>query len=604
MSKHKTICFFCCFMLLMLHAGGQQNEALAKEYFRQKDYQKAAKEFFTLYKKEPSKEHYEYLLACYLQNKDYKNAEKTVKRHLKSSLFSPEVQIDLSSVYKAWGKENKAKQINNQIIKHLNPSTNQILKVGKKFFQVQNYLFAERTYQKGRDLLDGDYPFCFELAEVYQANNQPDKMVAELILVLTFGDRYLEGVKNALSTYLSQDQLGVKRKRVKTQLIKSVQKNNKEKSFLELLVWLYSEEHSYDRALIYAKSLDKRFDEDGRRIIKIARLAKKNSDYEASQQAYDYVIENKKESYYYRLARVEVVNVLKKKIESNPVKSSDDIAALEQVYLTTLEDVGKNSYSIKLMRSYASLLAFQQNRTQEALALITQAASLQGISPIEKAKCRLLLGDVYVYEDDIWEAALIYGKVNQQFKNDPIGFEAKLKMAKAYYYTGNFTWAKTQLDVLKAATTKLIANDALRLSVLISDNLGMDTITIPLEMYARADLHFFQGNNDSALFKLKQLIGSFPNHLSILDDAYFLKAQIQEKNQSWEQAVESYKQVVTFDDLLVDDALMRLGNIYEYVLKDDTKAANCYEKILINFPASVLVVEARKRYRLLKTEKS
>jgi hypothetical protein len=43
------------------------------------------------------------------------------------------------------------------------------------------------------------------------------------------------------------------------------------------------------------------------------------------------------------------------------------------------------------------------------------------------------------------------------------------------YYTGDFNWARRQLDILKAATTQLIANDALNLSLLISDNLNADS---------------------------------------------------------------------------------------------------------------------------------
>jgi hypothetical protein len=47
---------------------------------------------------------------------------------------------------------------------------------------------------------------------------------------------------------------------------------------------------------------------------------------------------------------------------------------------------------------------------------------------------------------------------------------------------------KTQLDALKASTSKLISNNAIDLSLLISDNFALDTITAPMELFASADL--------------------------------------------------------------------------------------------------------------------
>lgn len=595
---------FFLFYLASNATFGQNSEELAHEYFRQGEFKKASKEFAKLYKKNPSQVNYGFLLKCYLQSELYNKAEKTVLKQFKRSNQEPIIKIDLAAVYAAWGKDKQAKETNDEIIENLAPHTDRILKVGKKFFQIKNYEYAEKTYQKGRELTRGDYPFCFEMAEVHEANQNLDKMVAELLFVLTYGDQYIEGVKNALSTHLTDDKSGNKRKRVKNQLIKIVQKRTKQKSFLELLIWLFVEEQNFSSAFIYAKSLDRRFDEDGGRILTIARSAAKSKQYDPATQCFNYIIENKPNSYYNRIARIEIVTMLKDKIDADPFRSDNDVLSLEKAYKKTLNEIGKNRQSIKVMRSYAELMAFYQNKNEDAIALLQEGIAIPRLNPVEKAKCQVLLGDIYVFVDNVWEAALLYGKVNQQFKNDPVGYSAKLKMAKAYYYTGNFTWAKTQLDVLKAATTKLIANDALQLSVLISDNLGMDTNTVALEMYAQADLLFFQGRNDSALFKLHQLIGSFPDHLSLLDDAFFLKAKILENKQQWDQAIEAYEKVIDYDDLLVDDALMKLGSIHENILLNKVKASTYYENVILDFPSSVFVVEARKKYRELKKNNS
>ena len=89
------------------------------------------------------------------------------------------------------------------------------------------------------------------------------------------------------------------------------------------------------------------------------------------------------------------------------------------------------------------------------------------------------LANILVLEDKIWEASLMYLQIEKQFKDDQLGHLAKFKNAQVYYFSGEYDWCQAQLKVLKASTSKLIANDALELSVLISDNYNMDTSELP-----------------------------------------------------------------------------------------------------------------------------
>ena len=57
-----------------------------------------------------------------------------------------------------------------------------------------------------------------------------------------------------------------------------------------------------------------------------------------------------------------------------------------------------------------------------------------------------------------------------------IGFLVKKHDLKAQlsYYEGEFEWAQAQLNILEA-TSELVSNDAIQLSVFITDNLGLDS---------------------------------------------------------------------------------------------------------------------------------
>jgi TolA-binding protein len=202
---------------------------------------------------------------------------------------------------------------------------------------------------------------------------------------------------------------------------------------------------------------------------------------------------------------------------------------------------------------------------------------------------------------DIWEASLRYSQVEKSFKYDAIGQEAKFRVARISYYTGDFKWAQAQLDVLKGATSKLIANDALELSLTISDALAIDTNTAPLLIYARADLLAFQNKDDLAKTTLDSINKLYPNH-ALADDILFKKAQLEMKHGRLNEAAALYDTIINTysEDILADDALFKLADLNEYHFKNKDKAKELYQQLLEKYPASLYVVEARKRFRRLR----
>ncbi|MFT4600906.1 MAG: outer membrane protein assembly factor BamD (BamD/ComL family), partial [Arenicella sp.] len=186
---------------------------------------------------------------------------------------------------------------------------------------------------------------------------------------------------------------------------------------------------------------------------------------------------------------------------------------------------------------------------------------------------------------------------------DVIGHEAKFKNAKVFYYDGEFDYAKAQLDVLKASTSKLIANDAMQLSLLLQDNLGIDTTLAPVQLYANADLLIQQNKFDEAILILDSLEKEFPFH-SIADEVLFKKAEIYEERQNWEKAIEFYDIVVLSyaHDILADDAAFRVAKIYEEKLSQKEKAGEYYKMILFEFKGSLYDAEAREKFRTIKAE--
>ena len=202
----------------------------------------------------------------------------------------------------------------------------------------------------------------------------------------------------------------------------------------------------------------------------------------------------------------------------------------------------------------------------------------------------------------MWESALLYMQVEKANKNDVIGAMAKLKNATLSYYKGDFEWAKSQLDVLRASTSKLVANDAMQLSLLISDNMEDDSTFVSLEYFAKADLLIYQNKYDEAWGYFDSILAINLSH-ALFDEILMRKAQISLKRNDFVTADSLLQKVVDFygSDILADDALFLLADVNENKLGNTDKARACYEKIMIDYSSSLYVVEARKRYNKLKT---
>ena len=220
---------------------------------------------------------------------------------------------------------------------------------------------------------------------------------------------------------------------------------------------------------------------------------------------------------------------------------------------------------------------------------------------MQLAEAKMALADIYVLLGDVWEASLLYMQIDKQFKYEPIGHEAKFKNARIFYYDGEFDYAQSQLSVLKRSTSKLIANDAINLSLLITDNYGLDSNYIAMNWFANADLLIEQHQYDAAFVLFDSIISEYPAH-SLGDEIQLKKAYAMELQGKWNAAIVELEELLEFysEDILADDALFKLGTIYENHLLNPSKAASYYRTILFDYKGSLYSEESRKRFQKLK----
>ena len=480
------------------------------------------------------------------------------------------------------------------------------------------YEYAADAILKGRKMLNNEQLLSKSLISLYKILHQNDKIVDEIIaLVKTDNEKYQKDVEAAIQDLLLDDEDNEQYMSIRTALQKFSQKNPNNILCIKELYWISQLHKDFEEALILAKSLDKRLKMEGIFTYELATVAADNRDYNTAIEALNYIIKQGEDAHNYVQAKMKILDVkYMQLIASSPVKMVDAVN-LEQDFKKALDENGLHSGTMDWIRKYAHLLAFYVNKPQEAMDVLNQAMAATRDNK-EKNQYKIDLADVQLYTGEIWDASLNYSQVDKDMPNDVLGNEAKFKNAKLSFYIGEFAWAKSQLDVLAAATTKLIANDAIYTSMLISDNLDEeeevdedDTTAaglfshsegnLALKMYAKAEFLIFQNKDDEALKALDSVMILSPFG-SLVDDALYQKALILIKQKNYLEAEKLLKRVVEDfgDQLLADDALFQLAELYEYYLKDVNQAMEYYQKILKDYSDSLYVVQARARYRALR----
>ncbi len=595
----KKILLLC--MLISTFVFAQNNDAkLAYQYYQQAEYSKAIELYQKLNKKSVSAAYYTPYLSCLISVEDFKNAEKLASKIVKKYPKSLNYKVDLGFLQKKNKKEKKSKKTYQSAIESLSKQTSQAINLGNAFVLRKQYDWALKTYEKAK-MLNPTYPFDMQVANVYKQMGDSENMIVSYLHLIQKHPNQKQSVKNNLQIFLNND--GIESAKnyniLKKQLLKFVQKEKSGTDFSDMLIWLFMQNHKFELAFLQVKAIDKRLKENGFRVFEMADIFLDNSYYNLAIDAFDYVIKKGAENTFYIDAHINKLYAYNKIVEKG--ENEKHLAELDQLYQQIILELGKNRNTILLLSNYAHFKAFFMHDLQKAAEILEEAMLVPQLYDTDLAECKLEYADIMLLSNKVWTALLYYSQVEKSFKENPIGHEAKLRRAKIAYYQGDFDWAQAQLDVLKASTSKLIANDAMQLSLLITDNLGLDTSVVPMQIFARADLLFFQNRFIESLTTLDSVLTIYKGH-SLTDEILFKKSKIYLKNNEIEKAVEVLEKINTefYYDILADDAIFTLAEIYLEKLKNTEKAKALYEKILLEYKGSIYTAEARKRYRKLR----
>ncbi len=598
MNMRKYWILFLFVLISAIQLSGQ-NARLAQQYFQNGEYEKAAELYQELYQQNGNNDYFfDRYVDCLLALEEYDETERVLQRQIRRDDGNVKLYVSYGTLMERLGRYDDAEEQFQQAVDLLPADQYSVTRLANAFISLTKYDYAIATYERGTELLRDPRIFSYNLGDLYRRMGESPKMIDAYLNSMQANPERLRQLKTIFQRYLTDEDY----RELQTQLYERIQDDGDDPAYPELLAWVFIQRKDYRNAFRQVKALDLRYDENGERIFELGNIAAADQDFDAAIMAYDYLVEEKgRASTFYLDAKRESLRMRRLSLVQGYDYTQEQLLELERQYLDFLDEFGRSRATAAIILELAELEALFLNDMDKAIDMLSQMIAFPGINVQTQARGKLALADYYLMQGDIWEATLLYSQVDKAFKEDPLGHEARFRNARLSYYNGDFQWAQAQFEVLKASTSKLIANDALDLSVFIMDNLGLDTTAVALQMYADADLLVFRNQFEDAFLKMDSIITLFPEH-SLEDDVLYLKAQIYRRTRDFEQARDMYETIIADfpEDIRADNALYELASLYEEQLDNPEKAKELYETLFIDYSNSTFAVDARKQFRRLR----
>ncbi|MBT8318233.1 MAG: tetratricopeptide repeat protein [Lutibacter sp.] len=576
------------FFSLQIYA---QEPQLAYQYFRNGEYEKAASIYKELHEKHAyNTTYFKYLIDCYLQLENFEEIPKIITKQLENFPNQEYLYVELGYCYQLQHLNEKATYFYQKALIAIEKTPNLGYLVGKAFQDNHLLDYSLLAYKKGMEL-NPNTNYNFQIAFIYGEKGEIENMFTTYLDLIASSENYFSTSKTYIGKFITEDPESEYNISLKRLLLKRLQ-NNPQNSWNELLSWLFIQQKEYSKALIQEKALFKRNSSSLSGILEVGKIAFNNKDFEASKNSFQYVLENNTNINDELVAKLFLLEI--------DMKTNASVETIDAQFQELFTQYGKSINTLKIQAIYAEFLAFKKNDSKEAISILKKALKLP-INEFQKGELKIKLADILVFTNKFSSALIYYTQVQNSLKNHTIGQTARFKIAQTSYFKGDFKWAQSQLKVLKNSTSQLIANDALDLNLLITDNAVKDSLKLALKTYAKAELLSYQKKNIQAIDTLQTLINTYKGH-PIEDEALFKQAQLFEKTNMFEMAMNNYFQIITInkDDILADDANYYLAELYLNKLNNIEKAKEYYQKIIFDYPSSIYLVDARKKYRKLR----
>lgn len=585
----KLLSIALLFVAIMANA---QNEQLANNYFDRGEFEKALVSYETLLKsQEGNYNYFQRVVECYQQLQQFDKAQKALEERI-NKYRQNTLLVELGFNYQLQKNQEKANKYYDQAIEKIRKNPIEIYSIAYVFEKKALVDYALLAY-KTAVAADPKLSFNFQMGVLYGQQGNTNLMIDTFLDEASKNPQNLPMIQNQLSRFMTEDVDVNFNEALKKALLIRAQKTQ-DVFWNDFLSWLFIQQKEYGKAFVQQKAIYKRNPDSFANIVSLGEMAIEDNDQDSAQEILTFVLENTKDLDLLIQAHTYLIDM---KIDHALEK---DYPAITKELADLIKEFGVSPYTLSLLKLQADFEAFHLKNPEKAKEILKGAMDM----PLDKyqlAEVKMELADVLLVEEKFNQALIYYSQIDEDMSGDVVGQEASLKTARTSYFKTDFTWASHQLKVLKSASSQLIANDALDLFLLISDNTVEDSLQVALKKFAHGDFLLYQNKKAAALEQFQLILKEHKGE--DIEAVTLLRiGKIYEKMGDFTNALTTYEQIIAKhkESIYIDEALYFSAEIYNIQLKDPEKAKPLYEEMIFKHEDSIYYVDSRNKYRKLR----
>ena len=585
---------------------------LAQSYVQAAMYEKAKPILEELYHNQP--ENYEYfrtLNDVYTQLKDYDASIALIEDKLKTSPQDINLYGMLGSTYYLKGNDKKAFEVWDNALKTLPQSE-------VNYRVIANFAIERRTFdkaiqylKKGQDISSNPIYFAYDLANLYSLTMQFKDATEEYCMIISQNPNQLNIVESKILGYLSkpgalQASLPIVEK----------YSNSDNINFKFLLARFYIEEKSYDKAYDIYEKISALQNDQGAQLLGFAQFLFGDKVYKTASDVYSEIINKYPNSPYTPTAKLGYAKTLEALFDEDnsanipewkpyyeiPKLNSEQINKIISAYLEIINIYPHSEVANEELLRIGELKLYKQGEASESEKYFNEIITDSPLSQYA-ADAYLDLAKTSILSNNLDQAASYYLKITTmgRYPDDKKNI-ATYRLARIYFYKGDFDKTKEYLKSMLDNLGNNSANDALELSLLMNTSQNDSS---NLAVFASAELLSEQNKFNEAYDKYK-IVSADPNKLMLQNLASLREAEMELASNNIDSSIVHFQKVVNDNDknIFADKALYLLGQIYQYSRNDKAKAIESYENLLAKFPNSLYLDQVRAEVIKLKDIKT
>ena len=584
--------FLIITLLFVAIIANAQNEQLANNYFDRGEFEKALISYQDLLKsQEGNYNYFQRVVECYQQLQQFEKSEKALEDRL-DKYRNSSLLVELGYNYQLQKNQEKANKYYNQAIDKIKKNANEVYGVAYVFEKKSLIDLALLSY-KTAVAAEPKMNFNFQMGILYGQQGNTDLMIDTFLDESVKNPQNLPVIQNQLSRFMTEDVDVNFNEALKKALLIRAQKTQ-DVFWNDFLSWLFIQQKEYGKAFIQQKAIYKRNPDSFSNIVSLGQMAIEDNDQDSAQEILSFVLENTKDLELLIQAHTYLLDM---KIDH---ALENDYPAITKELDDLIKEFGVSPYSLSLLKLQADFEAFQLKNPEKGKEILKSVMNMP-LNDYQLAEVKMELADILLVEEKFNQALIYYSQIDEDMSGDVVGQEASLKTAKTSYFKTDFTWASHQLKVLKSASSQLIANDALDLFLLISDNTVEDSLQVALKKFARGDFLLYQNKKKEALDQFQLILKEHKGE--DIEAVTLLRiGKIYEKMGDFNNALANYDAIITKhkETIYIDEALYFSAEIYNLQLKDIEKAKPLYEEMIFKHEDSIYYVDSRNKYRKLR----